>query len=215
MTAEVETTEEQVVKLKDSQVVIAYLAEKFPNCFTIKGAAKPLKIGIFQELAESLKDDDKVSKTVLRSALRKYTSSWRYLESVKLDADRVDLQGTAVAKIEAEHAEHAEKQLVESKQKAAERRKQNKPARKKANVQTPDRAKKSNFKSKKDSDKSKAKPAAKPARDPSLPLTVGEKVQVLLGNSPVSCTLQEISGNDVVVMTNSGMTIKTEKNKIV
>ncbi len=42
--------------------VIAYLAEKFPLCFTLEGEVKPLKVGLFQELAEALKDDEKISK---------------------------------------------------------------------------------------------------------------------------------------------------------
>ena len=34
--------------------VIAYLAEKFPLCFITEGEVKPLKIGLFQDLAEAL-----------------------------------------------------------------------------------------------------------------------------------------------------------------
>lgn len=64
-------------KLTNSKEVIAYIAERFPKCFTVEGEAKPLKIGIFQDLAERLEGDDKVSKTQLRTALRQYTSSWR------------------------------------------------------------------------------------------------------------------------------------------
>ncbi len=41
-------------KLKNSKEVIAYIAECFPKCFTLEGEAKPLKIGIFQDLAERL-----------------------------------------------------------------------------------------------------------------------------------------------------------------
>ena len=37
-----------------SKEVIAHLVEKFPACFTLEGAVKPLKIGIFQELAAAL-----------------------------------------------------------------------------------------------------------------------------------------------------------------
>ena len=42
--------------------------EKFPLCFIAEGEAKPLKIGLFQDLAEALKDDEHVSKTQLRQA---------------------------------------------------------------------------------------------------------------------------------------------------
>ena len=40
---------ENTEKLKNSKEVIAYIAERFPQCFTLEGEAKPLKIGIFQE----------------------------------------------------------------------------------------------------------------------------------------------------------------------
>ncbi len=31
----------------------------FPKCFTLEGEAKPLKSGIFQDLAERLNEDEK------------------------------------------------------------------------------------------------------------------------------------------------------------
>ena len=67
----VQTTDEQVnsQKLTNTKDIIAYLAEKFPLCFILEGEAKPLKIGLFQDLAEALQDDERVSKTQLRQAL--------------------------------------------------------------------------------------------------------------------------------------------------
>ena len=67
-------------KRTSTKEIIAYLVEKFPACFSLEGPAKPLKVGIFQDLAEQLAEDDVVSKTRLRQALRHYTSSWRYLK---------------------------------------------------------------------------------------------------------------------------------------
>ena len=64
-------------KFTNSKEVIAFLAETFPKCFSIEGEARPLKIGIFQDLAERLEEDERVSKTLLRSTLRHYTNSWR------------------------------------------------------------------------------------------------------------------------------------------
>lgn len=104
-------------KLKNSKEVIAYIAECFPKCFTLEGEAKPLKIGIFQDLAERLNEDEKVSKTQLRAALRQYTSSWRYLHGVKPGAVRVDLDGNPCGELEEEHVEHAKATLAESKAK--------------------------------------------------------------------------------------------------
>ena len=114
---------EATEKFSNSKEVIAYLAERFPHCFSTEGEARPLKIGIFQELAERLDDDERVSKTLLRSTLRHYTNSWRYLHSIREGAHRVDLDGNQDAQIEKEHADHARQQLEESKAKAAEKRK--------------------------------------------------------------------------------------------
>ncbi|WAJ69290.1 RNA chaperone ProQ [Catenovulum adriaticum] len=205
-------------KLKAPQEVIAYLSELFPQCFSIKGEAKPLKIGIFQDIAERIDDDEKLSRTVLRSALRKYTSSWRYLASIKEGASRVDIDGNEAGIIEAEHAEHAATSLAQSKQKVAERRKQQRQAEGKKAPQTRKKHAKANPNVK--SSQAGRKPIAKPApkiekRDPSVPLEAGMKVNVLMGNSPVSCILKEVNGNDVVVETTSGMTIKAEKKQIV
>ena len=119
-------------KFSNSKEVIAFLAETFPKCFSLEGEARPLKIGIFQDLAERLQEDERVSKTLLRSSLRHYTNSWRYLYSIKKGNHRVDLDGNQDAAIEQEHEDHAKQQLEESKAKAAEKRKAaGKPPRKK------------------------------------------------------------------------------------
>ncbi|MBI0529456.1 RNA chaperone ProQ, partial [Dickeya dianthicola] len=102
-------------KLNSSKEVIAYLAERFPLCFTLEGEARPLKIGIFQDLVERVSESEHVSKTQLRSALRLYTSSWRYLYGVKLGAQRVDLDGNPCGELEQQHVEHARQQLEEAK----------------------------------------------------------------------------------------------------
>ncbi|SLM63411.1 MULTISPECIES: RNA chaperone ProQ [Dickeya] len=102
-------------KLNSSKEVIAYLAERFPLCFTIEGEARPLKIGIFQDLVNRVSESEHVSKTQLRSALRLYTSSWRYLYGIKLGAQRVDLDGNPCGELEQQHVEHARKQLEEAK----------------------------------------------------------------------------------------------------
>gem|GEM_PF-5016286 len=64
-------------KLNSSKEVIAFLAERFPQCFSAEGEARPLKIGIFQDLVERVGGEMNLSKTQLRAALRLYTSSWR------------------------------------------------------------------------------------------------------------------------------------------
>ena len=107
---------ENTEKLKNSKEIVAYLVEKFPACFIAEGEAKPLKIGIFQDLAERLADDARVSKTMLRSALRQYTSSWRYLHGLKAGQARVDLDGNPGELLTEEHIEHAKLDLKESKE---------------------------------------------------------------------------------------------------
>ncbi|MCK8168186.1 RNA chaperone ProQ, partial [Erwinia amylovora] len=72
---------------------IALLAERFPQCFSAEGEARPLKIGIFQDLFERVQGEMSLSKTQLRSALRLYTSSLRYLYGIKACATRVYLDG--------------------------------------------------------------------------------------------------------------------------
>ena len=109
-------------KFSNSKEVIGFLVEQFPACFSNKGDAKPLKIGVFQDLAERLENEERVSKTLLRSSLRHYTNSWRYLHSIKKGAQRIDLDGKDVAAIEDEHVEHAKKQLDESKAKDVKRK---------------------------------------------------------------------------------------------
>lgn len=84
-------------KLNSSKEVIAFLAERFPQCFSAEGEARPLKVGIFQDLVERVGGEMNLSKTQLRAALRLYTSSWRYLYGVKPGAVRVDLTATRAA----------------------------------------------------------------------------------------------------------------------
>ena len=105
---------ESTEKFANSKEVIAFLAETFPNCFSTEGEARPLKIGIFQDLAARLENEERVSKTLLRSTLRHYTNSWRYLHSIKEGAYRVDLDGNQDAQIEQEHADHAKRKQLKS-----------------------------------------------------------------------------------------------------
>ncbi|AGQ38450.1 TPA: RNA chaperone ProQ [Mannheimia haemolytica] len=110
--------------------VIAYLAEKFPLCFTLEGEVKPLKVGLFQELAEALKDDEKISKTLLRQVLRNYTNSWRYLAASQANVARVGLQGEEVGVVTEDEATHAAEALAAAKV-VAERKAQERKAQRK------------------------------------------------------------------------------------
>ncbi len=201
-------------KLANSKEVIAYIAELFPKCFILEGEAKPLKIGIFQELSERLAEDEKVSKTQLRAALRQYTSSWRYLHGVKPGATRVDLDGNPCGELEQEHVDHAQKTLEESKAKVQARRKeQAKKAREEAKAKA-DKSRKINPSSR------KVKPKADPVTKPVVPkrelnadeMVVGKEVSVNMGTSSMPATIVEINKDDVRVRLLNGlqMVVKAE-----
>ena len=220
---------ETEIKRISTKDIIAYLTEKFPECFSVKGQVKPLKVGIFQDLSEKLTDDETVSKTRLRQALRHYTSSWRYLKAIKVGAYRVDIDGKDVAKIDEEQANYASKTLKESQEKFGNNSSNKKPANE--GTKKPSKAHKSKDSSsngsadaKRDSAKyksvksTKAKvvkkdlPPLKPVE--ATTITVGCKVKVQLGNSPMNATITEIAGNDISVQLDSGMIIKTKMQNI-
>ncbi|MDG6894066.1 RNA chaperone ProQ [Volucribacter amazonae] len=127
----------EVQKLANNKEIIAYLAEKFPLCFSVEGEARPLKVGIFQDLAEALQDDEKVSKTQLRQALRQYTSNWRYLHGCRQGAQRVDLAGNDCGELEQQHVEHAAQQLQQAKEKFAQRRAEQRKTNNEAKTKKP------------------------------------------------------------------------------
>jgi ProP effector len=198
-------------KFTNSKEVIGFLIEQFPACFSNKGDAKPLKIGIFQDLAERLENEERVSKTLLRSSLRHYTNSWRYLHSIKKDAQRIDLDGKDVAAIEDEHVEHAKKQLDESKAKVAEKRKEQKAAG--ADVKKPYKNKEApKFKPtskvvKKEQTKVKQPPAERLEQDH---IVVGTAVTVKIGKSPMAATITDVSKDGIQVQLDTGMVVKVQ-----
>lgn len=203
-------------KFTNNKQIITFLTEQFPLCFTAgSNPAKPLKIGVFQELATRLESDERVSKTQLRGALRQYTLSWRYLHSVKEAAKRVDLDGVEGDVVSAEHAEHALKTLKESKDKAFANKKKaapdvsERPKRAPKKVNVPNRAKKAPAKKEKVEDLSNFKEAVH------AELKVNQAVRVILGQSPVSGTVVEIMKDDVQVQLDSGMTVKVKAKHLI
>lgn len=204
---------ENTEKLKNSKEVIAYIAECFPKCFTLEGEAKPLKIGIFQDLAERLNEDSKVSKTQLRAALRQYTSSWRYLHGVKLGATRVDLDGNPCGELEEEHVEHAQAALAESKARVQARRKeQGQKAREEAKAKQP-KAKKPQAQARRPQVKAPA--VEKPVETRALnadEMITGKQVNVNMGTGNMAATIVEVNKEDVRVQLVNGlqMVVKAE-----
>lgn len=209
-----------VVKLKTTKDIITYLAKKFPQCFSVEGNAKPLKIGIFEDLANQLAEDEHVSKTRIRTALRNYTNSWRYLHSVKVGTQRVDLDGNPCGEITQEQQQHAEQQLAESKAaaaaRAAERRQQQgadeaKETRRKrssARTNVPSRKKHPAPPAKQTQEK-RDKPATAPLTAVSAQqLQVGQQVKVKAGKVPVSGLVKEVERDEVHVQLQNGLTVK-------
>lgn len=210
-------------KLSNTKETIAFLAQKFPQCFTVDGDVKPLKIGIFQDLSEALKDDESISNRMLRISLRHYTSSWKYLASVKEGVARVDLDGNGGEVINAEHAEHAAQALKESKQKAAEKRQAEKASKKSDNSNKerrgPSKTANKKFASKSFSSKPKAlprndKPAMKAMKISDEELSTGLQVSVKVGKQPMPAVITELGKDGIFVQLNSGMTVKVQREQL-
>lgn len=208
-------------KLNSSKEVIAFLAKRFPQCFSVEGEARPLKIGIFQDLVEQVQGEMNLSKTQLRSALRLYTSSWRYLYGIKPGATRVDLDGNACGELDEQHVEHARKQLAEAKarvqahraqqqakkQEAAAVRRERTPGKPHtpagdASVPAQPRVKKAPNKSRVSS--APHQPLSKPITDTAT-LNVGQNIKVKAGKSAMDATILEISKDGVRVQLASGL----------
>lgn len=209
---------ENTEKLKNSKEIVAYLVEKFPACFVAEGEAKPLKIGIFQDLAERLADDARVSKTMLRSALRQYTSSWRYLHGLKAGQARVDLDGNPGELLTDEHIEHAKQALKESKERVFASRRTNKEKDEKATKPRRPAVRKTE----------RAEVAAKPKAQAKAPvaeaplvkvdaatLKVGQDVRVVMGKFPVPATIKEVTKDDVQVQLQTGMMVRVKSEHLV
>lgn len=214
-------------KLNSTKEVIAFLAERFPQCFSAEGEARPLKIGIFQDLVDRVQGEMNLSKTQLRSALRLYTSSWRYLYGIKVGATRVDLDGNACGLLDEQHVEHARKQLEEAKARVQAQREQQQAKKREAGEDTaPRRPRKPVRKPAAEGEqprKVRSKPqrpqaernssasveetqtsSSKPVTDTSA-LQVGQSIKVTAGKSAMDATILEISKDGVRVQLANGL----------
>lgn len=208
-------------ELKSSKEIIVYLSSQFPNCFTIEGEAKPLKIGIFQDVAERLTNDPCFSKTRLRMALRLYTASWRYLYSIKDGVNRVDLDGNVCGVVTSEQVTHAQAQLKESKDKVKAKR----IAVNKNSTNTSDSPTNSNLPKNKAKHHSNKKGnittqsvndiAKKQIRSDKIEqLKVGSSVKIMLGSKPISATISSIEKEHLKVKIPSGMELTITSNHL-
>ena len=213
-------------KLNSSKEVIAFLAERFPQCFSAEGEARPLKVGIFQDLVERVGGEMNLSKTQLRAALRLYTSSWRYLYGVKPGAVRVDLAGNPCGELEEQHVAHARQQLEEAKARVQAQREAQQAKKREAAAaagQPEEGARRERkprpqpqARRKEGAEQRKPRPAAAakapreerhtPVSDVSV-LTVGQALKVKAGNNAMDATVLEITKDGVRVQLTSGMSM--------
>jgi len=225
-------------KLANQKETLAFLSNKYPKCFFLDGPVKPLKIGIFQDLAKDLAEAEIVSKRLLRLSLRHYTSSWRYLSAIKTGVARIDLSGDEGDAIELQHAEHAAEQLKESKAKAAKHRENKlkeskKPLKHKGyenrqiadgkSVESKNRSKTNeadsqpanrNGSSKTRHQARPAKPAVAPVAIHANELVVGHSALVKLGKEPMPVTITDIGKDGISVQLKSGMTVKVQSAQL-
>lgn len=95
------------------QETLALLCKYFPKAFIASGDARPLKIGIFDDLRTAIAGRPDLSISKVRAALRLYTTRLRYLYCLKEGAMRVDLEGREVEPVNAEHASFAQEKFKE------------------------------------------------------------------------------------------------------
>jgi sRNA-binding protein len=93
---------------------IAQLAEFYPNCF--RQPRKPLKIGIHNDI---IARHPELRPGVLTSALKTYTRSLGYLETLKAGAARIDLEGDPVGTVTAADEEDAKRKIAKAARRAA------------------------------------------------------------------------------------------------
>lgn len=198
----------EVQKLTNNKEIIAYLAEKFPLCFSLEGEAKPLKIGLFQDLSEALKDDERVSKTQLRHALRQYTSNWRYLHGCKVGAVRVDLQGNPAGELEQEHADHAAQQLAEAKALVAQKRVAEKAAKAATEKKRPAR------RAPKQGEKTVRKPKLVLTNVNMAELQEGQQVKVKVGDRAQNAKVLEFSNESARVELDNGLVVNVTADRL-
>jgi len=203
-------------KLTDNKAIIAFLVQEFPACFSLKGEAKPLKIGLFQELSERLAENELVSKTQLRGAIRHYTTSWRYLRCIKAGVKRVDIDGNEGDELSQEHIEHAQKTLADSQDKAKKREAAKKPAA--DDVKAKPRANAKPARAKHASKARSSKPVEKAPTGVKVEdvatLSVDQQVLVNVATMPMNGTIVDINKSDIKVQLTSGMVVKVKVAQI-
>ena len=96
-------------KLDVRKATIAQLAQLYPACFYVaRHERRPLKIGIRRDLAAL----DRIGRRELDSVLAWYVNGISYLQSLKVGADRIGLDGAPSGVVSQEDEAHAREKLA-------------------------------------------------------------------------------------------------------
>jgi ProP effector len=93
---------------------IAQLAELYPNCF--RQPRQPLKIGIHDDV---IARHPELRASLIASALKTYTRSLGYLETLKAGSTRIDLEGNPVGTVTDADEEDAKRKIAKAAMRAA------------------------------------------------------------------------------------------------
>ena len=92
---------------------IAQLTELYPNCF--RQPRQPLKIGIHDDI---IAQRPELRPSLIASALKTYTRSLGYLETLTVGAARIDLEGNPVGTVTAADEEDAKRKIAKAAKRA-------------------------------------------------------------------------------------------------
>jgi len=93
---------------------IAQLAELYPSCF--RQPRQPLKIGIHNDI---IARHPELRPSLIASALKMYTRSPGYLETLEAGAARIDLEGNQVGTVTASDEEDAKRKIAKAARRVA------------------------------------------------------------------------------------------------
>ncbi|HAF6817142.1 TPA: RNA chaperone ProQ [Salmonella enterica subsp. enterica serovar Paratyphi A] len=165
-------------KLNSSKEVIAFLAERFPHCFSAEGEARPLKIGIFQDLVERVGGEMNLSKTQLKARVQ--------AQRAEQQAKKREAAAAAGEKEDAPRRERKPRPVARRKEGAERKPRADKPTTKAPRAPREEKH--------------------TPVSDISV-LTVGQSLKVKAGNNAMDATVLEITKDGVRVQLNSGMSL--------
>ncbi len=107
------------------RAALEQLYDKFPKAFLREGDAKPLKVGILDDLKKELPNIPGMTMSKLRAAVRMYCTRLRYLYNMREGVMRIDLEGNEVEPVTAEHGQYAKERFEEINEERKKRKEEN------------------------------------------------------------------------------------------